>query len=171
MRSLAVLVAVTSLLTVASPAHAGRPATPPAHSATADWTYVSNTVWHTPIKEFLALRDHHTVWANSFDWTTDGCSTPGNVEKGRFYNFHDACVRHDFGYRNLHLLESRFGGGHLYWNETNRKRVDQQFLSDMNSSCSKRSWFVRPVCRAWAKVYYLGVRAFGSSFAVVNPSS
>jgi hypothetical protein len=170
MRSLAVLVAVTSFLTVASPSHADA-SNPPAHTATADWTYVSNTVWHTSMRVFLDRRAHHTPWADTFDWTSDGCSTPGHVEKGRFYNFHDACVRHDFGYRNLHLLDTRFGASHHYWNETNRKLVDQQFLSDMNTSCSKRSWFVRPVCRAWAKVYYLGVRTFGSSFATVNPSA
>ena len=65
MRSLAVLVAVTSLLTVASPAHADRPATPPAHSAITDWSYVSHTVWHTPIKEFLDLRDRKSTRLNS----------------------------------------------------------------------------------------------------------
>ena len=169
MKFLVALVAVSSLLTVASPADAGRPTSATAHTPATDWTYVSTAIWSTPIDRFLATRDHHEQWANVFDWTTDGCSTPGHVEKGKFFHFHNACVRHDFGYRNLHLLERRFGTGHSYWNEPNRKRVDQQFLADMNTSCSKRSWFVRPLCRAWAKVYYLGVRGFGSSFAVTNP--
>jgi hypothetical protein len=171
MRSLTVLVAVTSFLTAAPSAHADTLTPPPAHSAVADWAYVSTTVWRTPLPEFLRRRSHHTPWADTFDWTTDGCSTPGHVESGRFYNFHDACIRHDFGYRNLQLLDTRFGPAHRYWNETNRKRVDQQFLADMNASCSKRSWFVRPVCRLWARVYYLGVRTFGGSYAPLNPSA
>lgn len=169
MRFLALLVAVISPMTVASSAFADHSATPVAHSATTDWAYIAHTEWSTPLSTFLTTRRHHTSWADVFDWTTDGCSTPGHVEKGRFFDFHDACVRHDFGYRNLHLLERRFGGGHRYWNEANRARVDQQFLTDMRDSCAHRSWLVRPVCRTWARVFYLGVRSFGRSFAITNP--
>lgn len=99
-----------------------------------------------------------------YDWSSDGCSTPlpvGLGDTGRSYNFRAACQRHDFGYRNYRLLDASGGHG-VWWNETTRRRVDDQFLTDMLVSCSPRPWTQRASCRAWAQVYYRAVRVAGS---------
>ncbi len=147
----AVLVAVTSLLTVVSPAHAGP-------SATSDWAFVSRMAFSVPLSTFTATRAHGDSW---FDWSTDGCSAPLVGDTGRSFDFREACIRHDFGYRNLRLLESRYGSGRTYWNATNRKRVDQQFLNDMKAHCRGRAFTLRPTCNLWADIYFRAVRIAG----------
>lgn len=147
----AVLVAVTSFLTVLSPAHAGP-------SATADWVYVSRLSFSVPLATFTATRASGDPW---FDWSTDGCSAPLIGDTGRSFNFREACVRHDFGYRNLKLLESRYGTGRSYWNAPNRKRVDQQFLTDMKAHCHSRSLPLRSTCNLWAGIFHKAVRIAG----------
>ena len=106
---LRVLVAVTSVLTVASPALAG-----PVHSASADQAYVERMMYATSISSFVAAVGSDT-W---FDWSTDFCSAPLVGNTGRTFNFTNACRRHDFGYRNLQLLDRRYGAGH--WNAGSR---------------------------------------------------
>ena len=151
----AVLVAVTSFLTAVSisvsPALAGP-------SATADWAYVSRMSFSVPLPAFSTARATGDPW---FDWSTDGCSAPLIGDTGRSFNFREACVRHDFGYRNLKLLESRYGTGRTFWSATNRKRVDQQFLNDMKAHCRSRSLPLRPTCNSWANVFFLAVRVAG----------
>ncbi|MCE9622274.1 MAG: phospholipase [Actinomycetia bacterium] len=147
----AVLVAVTSLLTVVSPALAGP-------SATTDWAFVSRMAFSVPLSTFSATRATGDPW---FDWTTDGCSAPLIGDTGRSFDFRESCVRHDFGYRNLQLLESRYGSGRTYWNSTNRKRVDQQFLKDMKAHCRGRALPLRPTCNLWAVTFFQAVRIAG----------
>ena len=147
---LRVLVAVTIVLTVASPAFAG-----PVRSASADQAFVERMLYTTPISGFLA-----TVGSDAwFDWSTDFCSAPLVGNTGRSFNFTNACRRHDFGYRNLQLLDRRYGGSH--WNSSSRKRVDQQFLADMKRHCWARAWYDEPTCLAWAETFYTGVRIAG----------
>ena len=121
----AVLVAVTSLLTVVSSAHAGP-------SASTDLTFVSRMAFAVPLATFSAARATADPW---FDWSTDGCSAPLIGDTGRSFDFGEACVRHDFGYRNLKLLENRYGSGQTYWNAANRKRVDQQCALMSETNC------------------------------------
>ena len=147
----AVLVAVTSLLTVVSPALAGP-------SANSDWAFVSRMAFSVPLSTFSAARTTGDPW---FDWTTDGCSAPLIGDTGLSFDFRESCVRHDFGYRNLKLLETRYGSGHRYWNATNRKRVDQQFLKDMKAHCRGRALPLRPACNWWADVFFRAVRVAG----------
>ena len=147
----AVLVAVTSLLTVVSPALAGR-------SATSDWAFVSRMAFSVSLPAFSAARATGDLW---FDWTTDGCSAPLIGDTGLSFDFRESCVRHDFGYRNLRLLESRYGTGRTYWNATNRKRVDQQFWKDMKAHCRGRALPLRPSCNAWAETFFRAVRIAG----------
>jgi hypothetical protein len=158
----AVLVAVTSVLTVVSPALSGRPpsalaapASPAIHSAAADWAYVQHELFDVALARFVADRVLGDRW---FDWTNDGCSAPLLGNTGRAYNFLLACTRHDFGYRNLHRLERRYGTGHTFWNAVNRRRVDRQFLFDMQQHCRHRTWFLRPSCFLSAWLYYVAVR-------------
>jgi hypothetical protein len=98
-----------------------------------------------------------------YDWSSDGCSTPlpvGLGDTGRSYNFRAACQRHDFGYRNYRLLDASGAQGQ-WWNETTRRRIDDQFLFDMLASCAPRPWTQRTSCRAWARVYHRAVRVAG----------
>jgi hypothetical protein len=148
---LRVVVAVTMSLTVASPAAAG-----PIHSASADQAFVDRMLYSTSMKDFVASVGDDP-W---YDWSTDFCSAPLVGSTGRTFNFTDACRRHDFGYRNLHLLDRRYGPGH--WTTDNRKKVDKQFLSDMKSHCYSRRWWDEPTCLAWAETFYRAVRVAGA---------
>ena len=147
---LRVLVAVTSVLTVASPAFAGS-----VHSGPADRAFVEQMMYSTPMAGFIASVGSDP-W---FDWSTDFCSAPLVGNTGRSFNFTNACRRHDFGYRNTQLLERRYGFD--YWNSTSRRRIDQQFLADMKSHCRSRPWYDEPTCFAWAQTFYSVVRIAG----------
>ena len=157
---LAVLVAVTSSLTVVSPAFAGpshtiRPVAQ--HSAAADWAYVQQQLYGVSLRTFLTTAPTGDRW---FDWSNDGCSAPLVGNTGWSFDFRTACTRHDFGYRNLKLLERRYGKVSTYWNGTNRRRVDQQFLADMKAHCRTRSILLQANCFGWAQTFYVAVRTF-----------
>lgn len=158
---LAVLVAVTSVLTVVSPAAAGRP-TPlrsgAVHTAAGDWAFVHQQLYGVSLGAFLATSATGDRW---YDWSNDGCSAPLVGNTGLSFNFRDSCRRHDFGYRNLKLLERRYGRGASYWNGTNRYRADQQFLADMRSHCRTRAFTLQPACFTWAQTFYTAVRVAG----------
>ncbi|MBI5089002.1 MAG: hypothetical protein HZB15_09135, partial [Actinobacteria bacterium] len=100
---LSVLVAVTSFLTVSSPASAGS-----AHTATTDLAYIQRELYSVSITQFTTDAD--ATGDRWFDWTTDWCSAPLVGSTGRSFDFRAPCRRHDFGYRNLQLLERRYGG-------------------------------------------------------------
>jgi Prokaryotic phospholipase A2 len=158
--ALRVLVVVTSLLTIASPAAAGRsPLDPPVdHSAQVDLAYLDLLLYSTPLDSFAAFaavpRDH---W---FDWTTDWCSAPLVGNTGRSFDFTKACRRHDFGYRNLRLLDARYGRGR-FWTSTQRARVDSVFRVDMRADCGVRPWWEQHTCLNWAEIYFRAVRIGG----------
>ncbi len=151
---IAVLVAVTSFLTVTSPARAGL-----AHTAATDWAYVRRMVHEVPLSEFTNVaRNSPDGW---FDWSTDWCSAPLVGSTGLSFDFRWPCRRHDFGYRNLQLLERRYGTGRTYWNGTNRKAVDDRFYADMKAHCRTRSLLLQGQCFNWAWTFYLAVRVAG----------
>ena len=152
---LSVLVAVTSFLTAPSPASAGS-----VHSATADLAYIQRDAVRRVDRPTSPAAANATGdrW---FDWTTDWCSAPLVGSSGRSFDFHAPCRRHDFGYRNLRLLERRYRGGGRYWNSTSRKRVDQQLLTDMRAHCRARPWYEEATCRLWADTFYAAVRVAG----------
>ena len=167
MRSvLRVLVAVTSFLTVCSPALAGPPSQPSqpshsavtSHSATGDLAYVEHLLYGVSLWQFGIASAWGDRW---FDWTNDGCSAPIVGGTGRSFDFRAACARHDFGYRNLRLLERRYGGSGVFWNRSSRHRVDDQLLADMRHHCAGRAWWDRPTCEAWAFTFYAAVRVAG----------
>jgi hypothetical protein len=150
---LSVLVAVTSLLTVPSPARAGF-----VHSATADLVYVEQQLYSVSIGAFTTAAD--STGDRWFDWSTDWCSAPLVGSTGRSFDFRASCRRHDFGYRNLQLLERRYPVGDA-WNGASRRRVDQQFLTDMKAHCRARPWYEEATCRVWADTFYAAVRLAG----------
>ena len=162
-----VLVAVTSVLTALSPVspvsaqhtddHHSTDNTR-SHSAAVDWAFVRREVFDVPLVDFIAHRIGGDPW---FDWTTDGCSAVVLGNSGFSHDFGNSCIRHDFAYRNLKLLEQRYGTGRSFWNTLNRKRADQQFRTDMRAHCKRRSWLLRLPCYTWAEVYFRSVRLLG----------
>ncbi|MDO8389407.1 MAG: phospholipase A2 [Actinomycetota bacterium] len=155
----ALLVAVTSVLTVLSPATAGpvhAAVHPAAHAVAGDWAYVQYELYSVSLGTFVAHTGTGDRW---YDWSTDYCSAPLVGSTGLSFDFRAACRRHDFGYRNLKLLDRRYGAG--LWNGTNRRRVDQQFLADMKSHCRGRAVWLQPSCFGWAETYYTAVRLWG----------
>ena len=162
MRShLRVLVAVTSVLTVLSPVATGSsPVTAGTSSPTAaaDLAYIERVLHRIALRDFVALAGRGDPW---FDWTTDGCSAPLVGSTGRSFDFRSACRRHDFGYRNLQLMERRYGSGRTYWHATSRLRVDQRLHTDMDAHCGARPWYDRATCFAWSDVFYAAVRVAG----------
>ncbi len=151
---LRVLVAVTSILTVLSPA---TPGSASQHTGPGDLAVVERLLYATTMAEFRTTARTGDPW---FDWTSDGCSAPLVGNTGRSFDFTVACQRHDFGYRNLRLLEQRYGGG-TFWNTRARERVDKQFLADMRAHCRGRRWYDGPTCTSWAYTFYGVVRVAG----------
>jgi len=80
-------------------------------------------------------------------WETDGCS------KAPEYEFHEACIRHDFGYRN-YKAQHRF-------THTARKNIDNNFKDDMHGICNNFGFFRRLLCKRSARLYYEVVEHFG----------
>ncbi|MBK8335032.1 MAG: hypothetical protein IPL07_22465 [Acidimicrobiaceae bacterium] len=150
----AVLVAVTSVLTVVSPAAAGRQPNA-AHSASIDWAYVQHEVYEVPLR--LRRHRHHRRSVVRLEQRrllgTVGGRHRVVVQLPR------PCRRHDFGYRNLKLIDMRYGNG--VWNGTNRRRVDQQFLADMKAHCRTRAFTLQAQCYTWAQTFYAAVRVAG----------
>ena len=154
---LRVLVAVTTCLTVALPAAAG-PLHNAVHNAAHDAEYVQQMLYRTSLDRFARTVAVGDPW---FDWSTDWCSAPLVASTGRSFDFRWPCRRHDFGYRNLQLLERRYGSGSTFWNSASRTAVDRQFLRDMNSHCWGKLVFLQLTCLAWARTYYAAVRVVG----------
>lgn len=159
-----ILTALSSLVTVAEP------------NADRDYAFIETVVFNIPLHEFdrsrFMLRRQHK-W---FDWSTDGCSVPVVGNQGRSFNFTAACRRHDFGYRNLKLLDQRYNcpesfSGTIcgintwsygrYWNAEQRLKIDEQFNRDMVESCATRLRSYRVRCEAWAFTFFKSVRAIG----------
>jgi hypothetical protein len=86
------------------------------------------------------------------DFSTDLCTAPVLGSSGPAYDFTQACLRHDFGYRNY---------GPMGTLDAQRRRVDERFLADMRASCLQRPGEQVIRCLGWARTYYRGVRAFG----------
>lgn len=152
------LVAATTALAVTSltlAPIAGPTAAAPIRSATADRWYVDTMLFRVTMGYFLASIGSDP-W---FDWSTDLCSAPLVGSTGRSFDFRHPCRRHDFGYRNLRLIDRRYGTHH--WNSTTRKAVDDRFLRDMLDHCVTRSEWLRTTCRWWAQTFYAAVRLFG----------
>ncbi len=88
------------------------------------------------------------------DWSRDGCSAPDGLGLGYREDFRPACNVHDFGYRNLRVLER---------SDANRKTTDEVFHGNMDVICAAKSWYKRPACYSAAYAYYQGVRIGGGS--------
>lgn len=90
----------------------------------------------------------------AINWSSDGCSLGPLKRWGQApfgYPFYEACIRHDFGYRNY--------SGQKRCNRANRKLIDQNFLFDLNTYVCKKG---QTRCFNMAKIYYHGVRKLAS---------
>lgn len=104
------------------------------------------------LKDFMRVREARASLPNLV-WTTDLCSSPARGT-GVSFDFTNACIRHDFGYRNYKKLG--------LFTENKRGTVDGIFLKDMKEHCSTRSVLLKPGCYAAAGRYYTAVRNFGN---------
>lgn len=125
---------------------------PPAASALET---AEHLVFRSSLAAFLALADS-PAHDPRLDWSSDGCSAPVVESTGRSFDFTGPCRRHDFGYRNLSVLEAG-----RRWTAAMRARVDAVFRRDMRSHCARRSRAARLSCRTWAEIFYRVVRARG----------
>jgi hypothetical protein len=141
------LVAVTSLLTV----HFPHRITPPVFETPIE--AVSYVVFDLDFSTFKRERFSLKRAFPFLDWTTDGCSAPVVGGEGRSFNFTHACMRHDFGYRNMKRLGQ--------FNEVVRTKLDDQFHRDLESSCAPQVRTRKIRCLMWAETFYVAVRATG----------
>ncbi|MEN9746716.1 MAG: hypothetical protein RL729_1188 [Actinomycetota bacterium] len=141
------LVAVTSLLTV----HIPHRITPPIFESPIE--AVSYVVFDVDFNSFKRERFSLKRAYPHLDWTTDGCSAPIVGNEGRSFNFTHACMRHDFGYRNIKRLGQ--------FNEVVRTKLDEQFRRDLESSCATQVRTRKIRCLMWAETFYVAVRATG----------
>ena len=103
------------------------------------------------LDEFLAYRASPDRDPR-LDWSTDYCSAPLVGSSGASFDFTQACLRHDFGYRNYDRL-GLFAG--------RKNHVDDRFLADMRDHCAERPESERDRCLAWARVFYEAVHRLG----------
>lgn len=90
----------------------------------------------------------------AINWSSDACSLGPLKRWGQApfgYPFYEACIRHDFGYRNY--------SGQKRCNRANRRLIDQNFLFDLNTYVCKKG---QTRCFNMAKIYYHGVRKLAS---------
>ena len=124
--------------------------------------YANTLMFDTSLSRFLEVfRTYTGTDAAGFDWKQDGCSNPV-PGFGDIYNpiFRDACIRHDFGYRNLG--QSSQGNGYRM-SDAARLAVDRQLVSDARTICDTRKAAQdAPLdCYAAANAYLKGVRLGG----------
>jgi hypothetical protein len=104
-----------------------------------------------PLAEFLAYRGS-PARDPGLDYSTDLCSAPLVGSSGASFDFTEACLRHDFGYRNYDRL-GIFAAA--------KDAVDRRFLADMSDHCATRPPVERTRCLAWARVFYEAVHRLG----------
>ena len=101
------------------------------------------------------------VTYNWMDWSQDGCSAPdalGTYKSKFFYG----CLRHDFMWRTLAVLDAAEG---RVWNERNRQIADNTLRQDATTACSdsqqpSETTNVRATetCLLFAEAFYQAVR-------------
>ncbi len=108
------------------------------------------------LDDFLATKQQKP---GPFNWSDDGCSIIKYAVPQDEAWFHDACTRHDFGYRN-------YGNGlRLQRDDGTKQQIDSRLLDDMHYICNNRLPLVDyPPCMVRAQYIYEGVND-GGGFA------
>jgi hypothetical protein len=98
--------------------------------------------------------------SSGFNWSSDGCTTPAVQDLQRWNDlFRPACDRHDFSYGVYGV-----GGDVAVPTVTQRRRIDDRFLRDMNGICiATFTWARRAECLLVARAYYTVVRQVGAA--------
>lgn len=145
---LGMLIAVTSTLTVtfSVPEKSLDP-------VTNDIATIDDVIFNLDLDTFIRQRSLLRRTYPQLDWTTDGCSAPLVGESGRSFNFRNACIRHDFGYRN-------YKARGLFTTDS-RTRLDGQFRRDLDTLCAPKVRTFKVRCVAWAEIFFTAVRAAG----------
>ncbi|MFD8637275.1 phospholipase A2 [Streptomyces sp. NPDC059533] len=111
-------------------------------------------------KAFEAAREEHLRGAPDpyeFRWSTNYCNSPApNNPLG--FKFTDACIRHDFGYRNYRDM---YGENAFKSNPDGKDRIDTVFHEDMNDTCSRQWKGAKDLCLQIAGTYAQAVKSFG----------
>ena len=142
------LVVVTSTLTINGSALANSPRPIPNDTAT-----INYVIFDLDLDTFVRQRSKLRRNYPQLNWTTDGCSAPIVGESGRSFNFRNACVRHDFGYRNYKA--------HEIFTAESRMLLDERFRQDLHTLCAPKMRTFKVRCAAWAEIFFAAVRTAG----------
>lgn len=145
---LGALVAVTSAISVSGPALDKF-----SNSIASDIETIDVVMFDLDLNTFIRQRAVLRRKYPQLNWTTDGCSAPVVGESGRSFNFRNACIRHDFGYRNYKAREM--------FTAESRLRLDEQFRQDLHTLCAPKVRTFKVRCAAWAEIFFAAVRSAG----------
>lgn len=145
---LGILVAITAGLSVSGPALETIPNQIPNEIET-----INSVIFELDLHTFIRQRPKLRRSYPHLNWTSDGCSAPIVGESGRSFNFRNACIRHDFGYRNYKSRE--------LFTADSRLRLDEQFRQDLHTLCAPKLRTFKIRCAAWAEIFYAAVRSAG----------
>lgn len=145
---LGMLIAVTSAIPISSPVLTNFPDSTPS-----DIEIIDYVLFELDLNTFIRQRPKLRRSLPQLNWTTDGCSAPVVGESGRSFNFRNACIRHDFGYRNYKSRE--------LFTADSRLRLDEQFRQDLHTLCAPKLRTFKIRCAAWAEIFYAAVRSAG----------
>lgn len=147
-----VAAAITGAFSPGGPASAPAAGEPrPPQDSWAERRSIVDRYLAADLGDFLAYRSS-PARDPRLDYSTDHCSAPLVGSSGVSFDFSDACLRHDFGYRNydrLGIFARR------------KDAVDDRFLADMRDHCAARSAGDRGRCFAWARAFYEAVHRLG----------
>ncbi|MER6443727.1 phospholipase A2 [Streptomyces venezuelae] len=93
----------------------------------------------------------------AFRWSTNYCNSPAPNNPFGF-RFTDACIRHDFGYRNYRDI---YGENAFRSNPDGKRRIDGVFQADMEEICRVKYSALEDPCVIVAGWYATGVEVGG----------
>ncbi len=106
-----------------------------------------------PLDEFLVARGRGPVTRPHLDWTADGCSGPIPASAA------DACLRHDFLYRNARMIRDQWALPPPFAEQV-KSVADDRFGDEL---WAPYDWYERnPGLAAWIAGAEAAVGAFGS---------
>lgn len=139
------LLAATLLTAIVAALLAGFAAPAQAAPTKAQLKDRANTLMHgMTLAQFLKVKNGTKTGIDTyFNWSDDGCSGPPNPYSD---DFHDACLRHDFGFRN-------YGNGvQVDPTEPARLRINNRLKADTTNQCVAQG--NHATCKAAVSTYF-----------------
>ena len=123
--------------------------------------------------EYRYDRNRKNTRYQDFDWSQDHCSLPYNINPEYVNSLRMVCLRHDFMWRTLAVVDE--GTGRV-WNERNRYRADRQFQSDGHAVClvpfpGTPGLAVRLLCYGAVNRAYDGIRGYYRQYESAEQTS